>query len=175
MATETCDSGNRDFRAQITKMLASKPDAIWAPTYGKEGGLFLKQLKEAAYTGPVFGGDVWSSPELIEAAGNATEGARFVVAADFSGPEYERFAKAYEKKAGSKPDVYASLAYDMAKIVCQAIGEGKRTGPEFQQFLATMAVYEGVTGKTQFDRNGDVIGKAFSRKIYHDGKAVTVD
>ncbi len=175
VATETCDSGNRDFRAQITKMLAAKPDAIWAPTYGKEGGLFLKQLKEAGYTGPVFGGDVWSSPELIEVASNAAEGARFVVAADFSGPEYERFAKAYEEKYGSKPDVYASLAYDMARIVCEGIGQGKRTGPELQKYLASMPPYEGVTGKTQFDQNGDVVGKAFSRKIYRDGKAVTVN
>lgn len=36
---EACLEGDRDFRTQLTKIISLKPDAIYSPTYGKEGGL----------------------------------------------------------------------------------------------------------------------------------------
>lgn len=175
VATESCDPGATTFRAQISKMLAPNPEGIFSPTYGKEGGLFLRQLKEAGYSGPVFGGDVWSSPELIETAGNAAEGAYFCAPAQFAGDQFNSFVERYKKRFGSEPDVYAALSYDMANIICQAVQKGCVTGDSFQRYLASMPDYTGVTGSTRFDAHGDVIGKAFSRKVWKEGKAVDVE
>jgi branched-chain amino acid transport system substrate-binding protein len=174
VSTESCDPGATTFRAQIPKMLAANPEAIFSPTYGKEGGLFLRQLKEAGYKGLVFGGDVWSSPELIETAGNAADGVFFCVPSQFSGPAFDAFAATYKQRYGSEPDIYAALSYDMAKIVCEGIGKGNVTGEALRAYLASMPEYTGVTGPTRFAENGDVIGKAFSRKVWQQGKAVDV-
>lgn len=62
---ESSNENDRDFKTQITKLLSSDIDAIYCPTYGKEGGIVLKQLKELGNTKPIYGADVWSSPSCL--------------------------------------------------------------------------------------------------------------
>lgn len=161
---ESCNEGDRDFRTQLAKIIASKPDAFYCPTYGKEGGLILKQVKEFGFDKPIFGSDVWSSPELLTSAGNAAEGVFLVKPAPPKGIAYEEFRSKYLTKYNEEPDVYAAYAYDIMIILAKAFDSDKVTGTEIRDYLLTMSGYDGVTGVTKFDTNGDCNTKSFIRQ-----------
>lgn len=163
VAQEACNEGDRDLRTQIAKLKQSNPDAVYAITYGREGGAFLRQAQELGLSVPVFGADVWGSPELRETAGDAATGVRIIAPASFSGPRYEAFSRQFRERNGEDPDVYAAYAYDMIHIVAQAIEKAELQGISVRDALAS-TVYEGVTGTTRFDKQGDVVGKGFERR-----------
>ena len=170
LVEEASVEGDKDFRAQILKITQENPDAIFAPTYGIEGGIILTQLKELGIKHPVFGADVWSSPELLASAGDAAEGVMLTLPAEPSGRIYNEFAKEYKKNFNKDPDIYAAYSYDMMHIVYNALKAGCSTGEDIKTFLLGMQGYDGVTGKTVFDKHGDVISKDFSRQIIKNGK-----
>lgn len=169
---EASTEGQKDFRAQISRISGQKPDAVFAPTYGKEGGILLRQAKELGLKVPIFGGDVWGSPELLESAGNAAEGVYLAFPAKFTGLQYQEFATKYKQKYGSEPDIYAAYSYDMVKIIVEGLTKGDVTGEQLKQYLRTMPEYDGVTGKTKFDEHGDVVTKTFSKQRIVGGKYV---
>lgn len=172
---EACLEGDRDFRTQLTKIMSLNPDAIYSPTYGKEGGLILKQLRELGWEGKTFGSDVWSSPELLESAGEAAEGVYLVKPIDPSGEKWDSFRDAFKKKYDEEPDVYAAYAYDIVMILAEAAKAGAVTGPKVREFLLRMSPYEGVTGATQFDASGDCNTKPFGRQQIRHGLYANLD
>ena len=56
-AIEACKEGDQDLRAQLSKVKDANPDAIYAITYGREGGALLRQAKELAVDKPIYGAD----------------------------------------------------------------------------------------------------------------------
>ncbi len=169
---EATMEGQKDFKTVISKVMATKPDALFTPTYGIEGGILLKQLKEMTADLPVFGADVWSSPELLTSAGTAAEGAYLTLPAKPSGPKYDAFAQRYKAKYGQEPDVYAAYSYDMLQIIAQGLKEGNTTGEKMEAYLRAMPAFEGVTGTTKFDGHGDVVTKSFSKQQIVDSKHI---
>jgi branched-chain amino acid transport system substrate-binding protein len=167
--------GDKDFKTQISKIMSKKPDALFAPTYGIEGGILLKQAKELGVKIPIYGADVWSSPELLTSAGDAAEGVSLTLPAKPGGEKYDAFASKYRLKYGKEPDVYSAYSYDMLEIIANGLKEGNRTGEQLQRYLRTMPAYEGVTGTTKFDEHGDVISKSFSKQRIVGGKYVEVE
>lgn len=163
VAVESCKEGERELRTQLSKIEAAGPGAIYGITYGREGGALLRQAKELAITIPMYGADVWGSPELVETAQDAASGVKVIVPADFKGAKYEAFARTFKEKYGEEPDVYASYAYDMAYIAFAALEKADRADALRDAIAA--ATYEGVTGVTKFDQNGDVLGKGFERRV----------
>lgn len=95
---EAIKEGDRDLRAQLSKVKAVNPDSLYAITYGREGGILLRQAKELGFKQPVFGADVWGSPELVETAKAAARGIRIIVPAKFHGSKYLEFAEAFQTK-----------------------------------------------------------------------------
>lgn len=162
VAIESCKEADRELRTQLSKLKKASPAAIYGITYGREGGAFLRQAKELAIDIPMYGADVWGAPELIETAGNAATGVKIIRPEKFEGPKYDAFAKKFKEQYAQDPDVYASYAYDMAYIVAVALK--KATNGEALRNAVSATEYDGVTGMTRFDENGDVVGKGFARK-----------
>lgn len=171
MAEATVE-GQKDFKTVISKVIGSKPEALFAPTYGIEGGILLKQVKEMKANLPIFGADVWSSPELVTSGGNATEGVYLTLPAKPSGPKYDVFVQKFKTKYGKDPDVYAAYSYDMLQIIAQGLKEGNTSGEKMQVYLRSMHAFDGVTGLTKFDDHGDVITKSFSKQQIENGQYI---
>lgn len=159
---ESCNEGDRDLRAQLNKLAAAKPEAIYGITYGREGGAMLRQLREMGRTVPVYGADVWGSPELVESARDAAKGVRIIVPAKLESELYREFERKFTERHKSPPDVYASYAYDMMNLIASALQNGN--SPETLRTAIATAKHVGVTGETRFDENGDVLGKGFERR-----------
>ena len=179
VAVESSNETDPDFRSQLTRLKASSADALYMPTYSKQGGRILVQARELGLTQPIFGADTWGAPELIGTAGQAAEGVMFVVPEEFNGPRYQSFRQAFVAKYGVEPDFNASSAYDAAHVAALAIrrviDDGKEVTGEAIAAALGAVQFAGATGLTRFDQNGDVVGKAFGRRVFKEGRAVPTE
>lgn len=175
---ESSDESDVDFRRSLTKLKASKPDALYLPTSGKQGGRILVELRDLGIRLPVFGAATWESPELLQTAGDAAEGAFFVAPEEYDGAEYQTFAAAYRRRYAKEPDFNASSSYDAAHIASLAVEKllaaGQPvSGENLARALSTVE-FRGATGLTRFDENGDV-HKPFGKRVYRNGVASPLD
>ncbi|WP_455482547.1 ABC transporter substrate-binding protein [Bartonella sp. B35(2025)] len=68
------NSGDQDFSALLTQIIAQKPDILFIPSYFSEGAIILKQARELGAKFKIIGGDAMDNPEIITIAGKASEG-----------------------------------------------------------------------------------------------------
>lgn len=169
VSAEGIREGDRDIRTPLAKLQALNPDALYAITYGREGGALLRQARDINFATPVYGADVWGSPELIDTAGAAATGVKIIVPEKFEGASYDAFAAAFRARYGADPDVYAAYAYDMTRIAANALAQAAK-GPSLAAAIRRQR-YDGVTGPTAFDARGDVVGKRFRHVVLPDRSA----
>jgi len=147
--------GDKDFKAQLTAIKAANPDAIFVPGYYTEAGLIVAQARQLGITVPLFGGDGWEAPELIQIAGNSLEGTYYSThfSAENEDPMIKKFVAAFKAKNGGEvPDAMAALGYDSAMVLIDAIKRaGTPEGAKLREALAATKDYPGLTGKTTLD------------------------
>lgn len=153
-------SGDKDFKAQLTKIKAGAPDAIFASGYYNETGLIASQARELGITVPLLGGDGWDSPSLVEVAGPAIEGSFFSnhFSNEDQSPKIQNFVKKYQSLYGTVPDAMAALGYDSAMILADAIKRaGTTEGKALRDAIAATKDFDGITGKITLnaERNAD--------------------
>lgn len=159
VASETFQIGDTDFRAQLTKVAAARPDVLVVSTLYREAALLLRQARQLGLNQPVIGGNGFNSPEFIVNAGAASDGA--IVGspwfADRDHPKVRKFVEEYEARYGMPPDQFAAQAYDGLFIFAEAIRIAQ-SGDDRQAFwraLGSVRDYDGVTGLFSFDERGE--------------------
>lgn len=165
-----------DFRTIIAKLKGMENlDAIVSPTYPKEGGIFVRQIKELGLSVPLYGGDNWGSPEFINVAGEAAEGVFYTAPSESTSPAFIEFAKRYETKYGEAPDVFGAYSYDAAMAIFRAIEKvGSEVPSKIREALLSVS-FEGVSGQIAFRPNGDLQSEAYAKKTIMNGQAVDVE
>ena len=118
------------------------------------------RLAEEAHTVPLFGGDGWEAPELLQIAGaQALEGTYYSThfSPESTDPLAQRFVAAYKAKYnGETPDAMAALGYDSAMVLADAIRRaGTTEGPKLREALAATKDFPGATGITTLDAKRD--------------------
>jgi branched-chain amino acid transport system substrate-binding protein len=165
--------GDKDFRAQLTVIKNTKPDAILVPGYYTDVGLIVAQARQLGITVPLFGGDGWEAPELLQIAGAALEGTFYSThfSADNTDPLVQKFVAAFKAKFnGETPDAMAALGYDSAMVLADAIKRaGSTEGPKIRDALAVTKDFPGATGATTLDEKRDA-SKAAVIITVKDGK-----
>lgn len=148
-------SGDKDFKAQLTAIKATQPQAIFVPCYYTEAGLIAVQARQLGLTVPLFGGDGWEAPELLQIGGPAMEGTFYSThySAEDNAPAVQEFVKKFKAKFGGEvPDAMAALGYDSANVLVDAIKRaGTTDGAKVRDALAVTKDFEGVTGRTIMD------------------------
>ena len=127
VAFETFTTKDRDFSAQLTKIVASKADVLFTPQYYDEVPLIVKQAHELGWKKPILGSDSWGSAELMKLCGKDCKGSIFsthYAAAGAKGATKE-FIDSYKAKYGYEPDDVAALTWDAARMLLQAIQNTK--------------------------------------------------
>jgi branched-chain amino acid transport system substrate-binding protein len=164
----------KDFSSIITSVKNAAPDAIFMGSVYNETALFCVQAKDLGLTAPVFGTDGLFSDGLLDLGGAAVEGLRCfcVFFHEFDSPSVQKLVKAYGEKTGKTPSTWVALSYDSTMAIIEAIRKtDARSREDVKKGLDNFGVFEGATGKIQFDENGDVL-KDFSKIIVKDGKFV---
>lgn len=177
VGTVSYSEGDTDFRAQLTSLKTTSPDAIYVPGYYTEVGLIARQARELGITVPLLGGDGWDSPKTVEIGGAAVNGSYFTnhYAADDPGPTVRGFIEKFQKKYGEIPDAMAVLGYDAAGILYDAIKRvGSAEPAKIRDALAATRDYPGVSGMISMDENRNAKKRIVILKI-DNGKIVFTD
>jgi branched-chain amino acid transport system substrate-binding protein len=138
VADETFNPGDTDMTAQLTKIKAAGPQAVWLWNAGKEAATAAKNLRQIAPSATIrlVGAPGNGRMEFITGAGDAAEGFTFAAGKILLPATYgagteefkvatsfvDRFKTAY----GVAPDIFAGHAYDALTIVVEAL---KKAGP----------------------------------------------
>lgn len=164
-------SGDTNFKAQLTKIKSSAPEAIFIPGYYTEVGLIAKQAKELSISAPLLGGDGWDSSKLSEIGGDAIDGNYFSnhYTTESQEPHVVEFINKYKLKYNETPDGLAALGYDAARILAEAIKTSNdASSAKIRESLAKIKGFSGITGKITVDSNRNAIKSAVVVKV--DGK-----
>ena len=169
---------NQDLRGRrLQAMLAAwrnlEIDAIFLAGEVPSAGRLIAAFRKAGLDVPVFGGDAMSSPALIQAGGEATDG---IVVATFFHPDEPRdevagFVKAFEGRYGLVPDAAAALGYDCLRLLAEAMRAAPTPAPsDVAAALRGLDAWEGVTGPFTFDEQGNLTGRRVAKSVVRNGK-----
>jgi branched-chain amino acid transport system substrate-binding protein len=147
--------GDKDFKAQLTAIKAAGVDGVFVPGYYTEAALVCKQARGLELNIPIFGGDGWEAPQLIELGGAAVEGTFYSThySAENDSPKVQDFVKKFRARfEGETPDAMAALGYDSVMVLADSIKRaGTTAAAPLRAALAATKGYEGVTGTTTID------------------------
>jgi branched-chain amino acid transport system substrate-binding protein len=151
------EKSDKDFKAQLTKIKETNPEAIYACGYYTEAGLIARQARELGITVPLLGGDGWDSDVTVQSGGQAVEGAYFTnhYAPDQDRPEVQKFVADYKARYNGKvPDAMAILGYDAMRLMADAIERaGSTDGAAIRNALAATQGFPGASGTITMDEH----------------------
>lgn len=172
VADESYQSGETDFKAQLTQLKGKKPDAIFVPGYYTEVGLIARQARQLGLGVPLLGGDGWDSEKLSELGQDAIKGSYFSnhYTTESTEPVVVDFIKRYREVYGGRtPDGLAALGYDAARILIQAMEKIPEITPQaIRDELAKTKGFIGVTGVISIDEKRNATKSAVVVQV--DGK-----
>ena len=180
VSTESYDEGDQDFKAQLTKIRARKPEAIYVPGYYADAGLIARQMRQLGIDQPILGTDGFNSPKLFEIGGDAVFGTYFTnhYSIETQDELSLRFVDSYREKYGQDPDGFGALGYDAVLILADAIqraGDGALAKNRadaraaIRDALANTKDIKVVTGTLTLDENRNPIKSAVILKIVDGG------
>jgi branched-chain amino acid transport system substrate-binding protein len=179
VAFETFTTKDRDFSAQLTKIIKSGADFLFTPQYYDEVPLIVKQAHELGWKNPIMGSDSWGSAELMNLCGNDCKGLFFTThyAAAGANGATKQFIDEYNKKYGYIPDDVAALTWDSIWLMLKSVqntggltGNLEKDRDAVKDQLAKIKDFEGITGKMTFTPQGDPIKCAVVVKINERGE-----
>lgn len=167
-------SGDKDFKAQLTAIKnAGDPQAIFVPCYYTEAALITRQARDLGMTLPIFGGDGWEAPELLQIGGKAMENTYYSThySPEATDQAVVNFVKKFSGRFNNEtPDAMAALGYDSVYFLADAIKRAGGTEKEkLRDALTATKEFVGVTGKTTMDANRNATKPAVIVQV-KDGK-----
>ena len=158
LATESFRSGDTDFSAQLTRIKALEPDAIFVSALPPEKPGILIQARQLGISVPFI---VSSLTDVeVEAAGAAAEGAITFIGwlSTDDTPGNQAFVQNYNMTYGMTPNVFATASYTSVYILAEAIKNAQATDAiSIRDALANISNLDTVFGKFSFNADGDAI------------------
>jgi branched-chain amino acid transport system substrate-binding protein len=162
-----------DFSAELAKIRAAKPDAVFVFYPGKHGMQFFKQYAQAGLKGSIplysaFTVDSLSLPRLKDLA----EGSLMTQfwAPDLDNAVNKRFVADYRKKTGRYPTFYAAQSYDTIMLINSAVTAvgGDLSNKEGMRTAMRKVNFPSVRGPFKYGNNHFPIQNFYLRKAVKD-------
>ena len=161
LTTETLQTGETDFSAQLTRIKDSNPDAIFISAAVTETPEIMIQGRQLGIPADVpFLISVTFASSQIELAGDAAEGTiaftSWISTADT--PGNQAFVQNYRAAYGIEPDVWAAQSYATVYILAEAIADAQSADPNaIRNALANTTDFDTILGKFSFNAVGDAV------------------
>ena len=121
VAKESFGKDAKDYKAQLSKIIAKNPDAIFVPAYVQQNALAYVQIRQLGYTGIVLGNNTYNTPFDTLVEGTPVENLYFLFNVDYSS-EYTKFlGDAYRAEKGEEPFINSAFGYDAVKIIANGL------------------------------------------------------
>ena len=170
--------GQLDYSAELARIAAAKPDAVFAFIPGGMGVAFVKQFRQAGLTMPVlsaFTVDESTLPAQGDAALGMLAGSNW--APNLDNPENKAFVASFEAEYHYVPATYAFQAFDAAMMINSAVTalHGKLDDPMAMRAALLKADFKSLRGPLAFSPNGFPIQNFYLTKVAKrpDGKFQT--
>jgi len=179
VAFESFTTGDKDFSAQMTNIVASGADVLFTPQYYSEVPLIIRAATEMGWTKPILGSDSWGGGDLMGLCGDDCKGYFFSTHYAAAGAEgsTKAFIDEYTATYGKTPDDVAALTWDSLRLMLQAIrdtgglsGDIKADRVKVKDALAAVKDFPGITGGMTFTPDGDPKKCAVVVKINDEGQ-----
>ncbi|HWT38231.1 MAG TPA: branched-chain amino acid ABC transporter substrate-binding protein [Paraburkholderia sp.] len=177
VAREATNDRATDFRAILTKIKSTQPDAIMFGGMDATGGPFTKQAAALGIRAKILGGDGVCTDKVGELAGSAVQNlvcseAGLALSKMERGAEFE---KKYDARFHTPVQIYAPFTYDAVYVIVDAMKRANSIEPS--KVLAAMPStdYTGVIGHIAFDDKGDLKEGAITLYDFKDGKKAVLD
>jgi branched-chain amino acid transport system substrate-binding protein len=165
-----------DYGTELSKLRASKPDAVYIFLPGGMGINFIKQFvgaglsKDMTLFGPGFSGD----EDVIKAVGEPMLG-MFNTSQwghDMDNAANRKFVAAFEKEYGRLPTLYAAQGFDAAQLMDAAVRDtkGRLDDKAAVRKALEAAKFESVRGAFKFNTNHYPVQDYHLRVITKDAK-----
>jgi branched-chain amino acid transport system substrate-binding protein len=172
------EAGQADFAADVSKIKAANPDAVFIYLNEEESARILKELKRQGVTAPLIGETTLVGQKVVELAGEAANGARGHVGLTTDAPVdlVKAFREKFVKKYNYIPDhngIKGYLAIYMIKAATEKMGkvDAKALAANLHGLTIKAANEPGILMDVTFDQNGDIDRQGFLVEIV-DGKQV---
>jgi branched-chain amino acid transport system substrate-binding protein len=147
-----------DYSAELSKIAAAAPDAIFVFLPGGMGVNFVKQFRQAGLADKItflsaFTVDESTLPAQQDAALGFFGGANW--APNLDNPQNKEFVAAYEKEYNAVPGSYAFQAYDAALLIDSALKAtgGKTDNKDALRAALMKADFKSLRGKFKYNTN----------------------
>jgi len=172
--------GQLDYSAELAKISAASPDAIFAFLPGGMGVNFVKQFRQAGLADKItflsaFTVDESTLPAQQDAAIGFFGGANW--APNLDNPQNKAFVAAYEKEYNAVPATYAFQAYDAVLLIDSALKQtnGSTANKDALRAALLKANFQSLRGAFKFNTNHYPIQDFYHVKVAKrpDGKFET--
>ena len=158
LTTQTIQTGDADFTAQLTAIMESNPQAIFISALAPEVTKIMVQGREVGipYSSPYV--LAYLSEQEAQMAGDAAEGAITFVAWDSMSEtaQAHSFVDDYRAKHGTEPDPWAALSYTTLHLLYGAIVKAESIeSTAIRDALASVKGFDTPLGEFSFDPNGE--------------------
>ena len=175
---DAVNPGESDYSANVANVLKGHPDFVYWTGYYQEGGLILRQLRQAGYTGKFMVGDGSVDTKLVKIAGDkAAEG---TYATMTQTPDTIEGAQGwianYKQKFGAEPGPYSTQAYDAVRVAAEAIKNAKSTdGDKIVTALEGISGFPLFSGPLKFTPQHTLTSGGFVILVVKGGKFTLQD
>ena len=162
VAHEFYEEDTSDFTAQLTNIVAAKPDVLFTSGFVQDIALITQQartlrLQNADGEPTIFlGADAWDSELLFDNEDAEIEGSFFSghFSSDTDEPNAQAFVNTYASIYESTPTGGVAVSYDAVKLLFEAVERAGSLDPEeIRQQLAATENYIGATRVASYDEN----------------------
>jgi branched-chain amino acid transport system substrate-binding protein len=184
---EHITANQQDFKALLTKVHSSAPDAVFfGGNTSTGGGLLRRQMADVGMqTTPFMGGDgISDTAEFVKEAGTMSDNVYY----SFLAPDVEKLPSAkqfvadYKARFNSDVGPYSAPAYAATMIIVNAIEKAMKdnggkvpTRAAVLKEVAATRDFPTPIGKIGFDANGDTTAPMLTlKRLIAGGKTVTV-
>lgn len=147
-----------DFRAILTLLRATKPEAIFFAGYDAQAGPMARQMQELRIKAPLLGGETMNTAKFLELAGPAAEGhvASTPGAALQQRPQGKAFAERYRRTFKEEIGLYAPYYYDGVMVIAAAMQKAGSAEPTKYLPELRRIRHAGITADIEFDADGNL-------------------
>ncbi|WP_300619276.1 ABC transporter substrate-binding protein [uncultured Fusobacterium sp.] len=175
VAKEGYSDGDKDFKAQLTKINSENPDILVIPEYYELSALIATQARELGMKSTFVGPDGWDGiiGALDSSSYSVVDNSYFTnhYSTEDSNEKVQSFLKKYREKYNEEPTAFSALAYDTVYVLKNAIDKAGTTDKTELTKAIKASDMDGVTGHLTFDENNNPI-KAVTIIKVQDGKYI---
>jgi len=121
VGVETFGADAKDYKAQISKLMAKNPDGIFIPNYVNTNALAYVQARQLGYEGYIIGNNTYTPPFTTLVEGTPIEDLVFLFNLDMDSGNTKEITEAYREEVGEEPAFNIAFGYDDVMIIANAL------------------------------------------------------